>query len=115
MTPPQNRDPLDPLLEGWAERAPRLPSSMEPEVWRRINRAERSAASTTWLQRLNAAFARPSFAFAFVIGCLLLGLFFGELRASRLQAAYGARLARNYLTLVDPLLAEPPATPSAKP
>lgn len=104
---PKNRDPLEPWLDRWAEEAPAQPRSVEPDVWRKIRRAERSAAETTWLQRLNLAFGRPSFAIAFVLGCLLLGLFFGEIRAAKLQAEYGARLTRRYLTLVDPLLAEP--------
>jgi hypothetical protein len=111
MSSPENRDPLLPWIDRWAEETPRLPHSVEPEVWRRIVRAERSASEMNWLQRINAAFARPSFAFAFVIGCLLLGLFFGEIRASRINAEYGARLARSYLTLVDPLLAEPAIQP----
>jgi hypothetical protein len=37
---------------------------------------------------------------------MLLGLFLAEARSSRLQAEYGARLAQNYLHLIDPLLGE---------
>ncbi len=70
------------------------------------------------MQRLDAAFARPSFASAFVAACVLLGLFLAEARLTRIHAAQGAQLARSYLQLIDPLLAasqdthpQPPRSP----
>jgi len=62
---------------------------------------------------VHAAFARPSFAAAFIAACVLLGLFLAEVRSSRLQSKYGAQLAQNYLHLIDPLLVESAQTPAS--
>lgn len=100
-TPP---DPLDPLLDRWSatpEPSPRLAA----EVWQRI--AAHEAATRTaprWLAAVDAWFARPSFAVLFLVSCALLGLFFAEVRVSRLQRERNAELARSYLQLIDPLL-----------
>jgi hypothetical protein len=99
-------DPLDDLLDR-ANRAPEPPAGLAIAVRRELA-ARRAAATPGWTERLEAAFARPSFATAFVVACILLGLFLAEARLSRLHAAHSAQLARNYLQLVDPLL---PATP----
>ncbi len=101
---PANDRALERLLECWGRQTPPQPCSVAPEVWRR---AREAAARPGWLERVNAVFARPSFAAAFVVACVLLGLFLAEARSSRLQAEYGARLAQRYLQLVDPLLGEP--------
>lgn len=58
----------------------------------------------SWRSRLEAVFARPSFAITFVAACVLLGLFLAEARVSRLHAAYGAQVARTYVQLIDPLI-----------
>lgn len=55
---------------------------------------------------MDRAFARPSFAAAFVIACVLLGLFLAEARLSRLQVERNTDLAKRYLRLIDPLLSE---------
>ena len=118
-TPPEDRDPLDPLLDRWARETPPAPESVRPEVWRRIALGERAGAAPGWWERMHAAFARPSFASAFVVACVLLGLFLAEARSSRLQAEYSAQLAHSYLRMIDPLLGEtdlpassvPPAGP----
>lgn len=55
---------------------------------------------------MDRAFARPSFAAAFVIACVLLGLFLAEARLSRLQVERNTDLAKRYLRLIDPLLPE---------
>jgi len=67
---------------------------------------ERKGGPPGWWARMEVAFARPSFAAAFVIACVLLGLFLAEARISRLQAERSAQLAKSYLRLIDPLLRE---------
>jgi len=114
MTPPN--DPLDELLD-CCRAAPEPPSNLQARVSRIIAEGHPSASSS-WMQRLDAAFARPSFASAFVAACVLLGLFLAEARLTRIHAAQGAQLARSYLQLIDPLLAasqdthpQPPRSP----
>lgn len=98
-------DPIDPLLNRW--RAVRPPSpprdALATEVWRRIADAE-SAGEASLFARIEAAFSRPSFAFAFVAACTLFGLFLAEVRVSRVQAQRNLQLAQAYIQLIDPLL-----------
>jgi hypothetical protein len=102
MTP--HPDPLDPLLERWRETPPAPPSeSLYHEVWRRIADAETST-EPTFLARLECMFGRASFACAFVVACMLLGLFLAEVRVSRQQARRNVELAQAYVHLIDPLL-----------
>ena len=102
MHPPTPPDPLDSLLDQWARQTP-SPEPLAPEVWRRIAMAEEPAKRSVW-ERLHAAFARPSFAAAFVAACVLLGLFLAEARRSRVQSEYNRELMQSYLRLIDPLL-----------
>lgn len=96
-----DHDPLDSLLERWRGAAPPMGASVAPEVWQRI-----AAARPRWWERMELAMARPSFAAAFVIACVLLGLFLAEARISRLQSERSAQLAESYLRLIDPLLGQ---------
>jgi hypothetical protein len=103
MTP---RDPLDDLLDQWHPT-----TSPSRDLTARIHReiaANQSGATEWWGRRLAIAFARPSFAVAFVAACVLLGLFLAESRISKLHAAYGAQVARNYVQLIDPLIVGSP-------
>ncbi|HTZ21917.1 MAG TPA: hypothetical protein VMC06_13620 [Opitutaceae bacterium] len=102
MHPPS--DPLDPLLERWRDAAPPLPEHLTAEIWRRIAAAETPAQQLSLFARIEAVFARPSFAVAFVAACTMLGLFLAEVRLSRLQAEHNAQLVQSYLKLIDPLL-----------
>jgi hypothetical protein len=102
MHPPS--DPLDPLLERWRDAAPSLPEDLTAEVWRRIAATDTPAPHLSLFARIEAAFARPSFAVAFVAACTLLGLFLAEVRLSRLQAEHNTQLVHSYLKLIDPLL-----------
>lgn len=98
-------DPIDPLLNRWREVQPPTLSHdlLAKEVWRRIADAE-STAETSVFSRIEAAFSRPSFAFAFVAACTLFGLFLAEVRVSRIQAQRNVQLAQAYIQLIDPLL-----------
>jgi hypothetical protein len=82
--------------------------SLVPEVWRRIRATKAADLQPGWRERLEAMFAQPSFAVAFVTACVLLGLFLAEMRLSGLQADRNAQLARSYVSLIDPLLQSPP-------
>jgi hypothetical protein len=96
-------DPLDPLLDRWAE--PTEPSpSVAPEVWRRIASAESGGREPGFWLNVDAWLSRPPFAVLFLTCCALLGLFLAELRVNRLQREHSAQLARSYLQLIDPLL-----------
>jgi hypothetical protein len=101
-------DPLDELLDR-CRSVPDLPPHLVANVRRRIA-ADAAQRSLGWMTRLDAVFARPSFAATFVAACVLLGLFLAEARVSRLQAARTTEVARSYLQLIDPLL-PPSATP----
>lgn len=112
-------DPIDPLLDRWRNvPAPQLSSEvLSHEVWRRIAEAEIAAGAPTFWGRIESAFARPSFALAFVAACTLFGLFLAELRVSHLQAQRNVQLAQAYIQLIDPLLqtSAAPAHPRSQP
>lgn len=101
MTP--DPDSLDRLLDRWERAVPPPPDRLAAEVWQRIAVAD-APLKTGWFARVHGAFARPSFAVAFVVACTLLGLFLAEVRRSRLQSEYNTALIQSYLRLIDPLL-----------
>jgi hypothetical protein len=102
-------DPLDPLLDRWAEPGGDGPN-LAPEVWRRIALDERTGRGIPGLWReVESWLARPPFAALFVACCALLGLFLAEVRVNRQQREQSALLARSYLQLIDPLLKADPA------
>jgi len=116
MQPP--REPLDQLLDRWEQSTPSS-APLESEVWRRIAAADNPdtdnpEVATSFLGRIKAVFARPSFSIAFTTACVLLGLFLVELRNSHLQAQHNLQLVQSYLRLVDPLLS-PSTSPAADP
>lgn len=105
-TPP---DPLDPLLDRWSE-LPEPPAQLAAAVWQGIaTRAD--SAPRDWRTVVEGWFARPAFAFGFVAGCALLGLFLAEVRVSHLQRERNSQLVRSYLLLIDPLLTTPNDNP----
>ena len=110
MKPPV--DPLDELLNR-SQPPPEPPAQLVAKVRRRLAE-RRTIAWPAWVERLDAVFARPSFAATFITACLLLGLFLAETRVSRLHEAQGAQIARNYLRLIDPLFGPAPVAPTAQ-
>ena len=106
MNPPV--DPLDELLNQ-CRPPPEPPAQLATKIRRRLAEL-REDASFTWVERLDAVFARPSFAATFIAACMLLGLFLAETRVSRLHEAQGAQIARSYLRAIDPLFG-PAAAP----
>ncbi|HTQ31790.1 MAG TPA: hypothetical protein VMI53_11330 [Opitutaceae bacterium] len=102
---PSSPDPIDPLLDRWAE-TPASSPPLAPEVWRRIALADTPVQPAGWADRIESWFASPPFATAFVVSCVLLGVLLAELRLLQQQRQSHAQLARNYLQLIDPLLQE---------
>jgi hypothetical protein len=99
-------DPLDPLLDRWAE-TPEPSPRLAANIWQQIATHE-EARPVSLRQSIEAWFARPMFAVGFITACALLGLFVAELRVSQLQRERNAQLARSYLLLIDPLFNAPP-------
>jgi hypothetical protein len=101
---PMTPDPLDPLLDRWAEQ-PEPDPGLAREVWRRIALSEEAGRRTSgFWGELDSVLSRPAFATLFVASCALLGLFLAEVRLNRQQQEHSAQLARSYLQLIDPLL-----------
>lgn len=99
---PTPDDPLDPLFARWRADTPPLPRSVRPEVWRRIEHAEANPGLAGWFARIEMAFSRPAFATAFIIACVLAGLFLAETRLSEAHKHRSAELERSYLRMLDP-------------
>jgi hypothetical protein len=111
MHPPS--DPLDPLLDRLRD-TPEPPSRLATEVWHRIATLESHTEPRGLWSGIEAVFARPSFAAAFLTVCVLLGLFLAEIRLSRLHAERGVQIAQSYLRLVDPLTDDAAVTVAAR-
>lgn len=103
---PPKPDPLDELLESWDNVRvdhPRLAS----RVWSRVAAEEQSmesAALPGFFQLVQSILSRPTYATAFVIGCVLIGLLLAEVRVANQHAKRGAQLAESYKQVIDPLL-----------
>jgi hypothetical protein len=100
-----NRMPDDPQLRALLREsrpAPELPPGFQDAVWRRIERAEVSAARPTaadWLDRLAAWILRPRRALAAAAAMLLLGISLGIAQG----ASHANDLARQrYVNSVSP-------------
>lgn len=81
---------------------PSLPPRFQENVWRRIETAEATAKSESWLEALAALILRPKFAFTAVAVVLVAGIVFGTLDGSHAarqdaQTRYLASVAPNPL------------------
>jgi hypothetical protein len=81
---------------------PVLPPRFQQNVWRRIEAAEASAKSASWLDALAALILRPRFAVAAVTALVLAGVFMGAMAGAQTarhdaQARYVASVAPNSL------------------
>jgi len=95
---------LSKLLLEWKPNA-QLPPRFQEGVWQRIKWAEANARPSIWrslFARIEAAFARPSLAAAYIAVLLFVGLWLGywqaEGRTAQSQSAWRAR----YVQTVDP-------------
>lgn len=105
MSPhPDPDDPLHSLFERSRELAPEPSEQLESMVWRRLAAVETPVVRRSLFATIEAMFARPSFTAAFVVGCILLGLFLAETRVSQLQARRSAQFVQTYLREIDPQL-----------
>lgn len=96
-------DPLDPWFAQWRATAPAPADDLETRVWRRLaTREDPRPAADGLLAGLEALFARTSFTAAFVVACVLLGLFLAETRISGLQARRNSEFVLSYLRQIDP-------------
>lgn len=82
--------------------APPLPPRFQENVWRRVEEAEVSEKSASWLDSLAALILRPRLAFAAVAALLLAGIFLGAHEGSQAarhdaQTRYVASVAPNSL------------------
>lgn len=97
----QEPDSLSELIRRF-DAPPPLPPGLELKVRTRVELSR--ARPPSLFARIDATFARPSFAAVFVVGCVLLGLFTAEARIAHSQAEQTARLERSYLALIDPVV-----------
>lgn len=105
MVPPD--DPVDLLLDRLRGATPTPLGSVRGDVWRRIANSEYHEARPSLAERLELAFARPAFAIAFIVACVLGGLLLAEMRASQIRIQQRLQVELHYLQLVDPLLVDP--------
>lgn len=82
--------------------SPSLPPRFQENVWRRIEDAEASAKSISWLDALAGLVLRPRFAYATVAVLVLAGALLGAREGTQVakqdaQARYVAMVAPNSL------------------
>jgi len=113
-------DSLDPLFSQLRATAPAPTDDLESRVWRRLaGKENRPPERDGLLAGIEALFARTSFTAAFVVACILFGLFLAETRVSGLQSKRSSEFVLSYLRQIDPqfnattVSAVPP--PSARP
>ena len=82
-----------------ARPAPALPPRFQQNVWRRIEDAETSVKSESWLDAMASLVLRPRFAVAAAAVLLLTGIFAG-MADGRQLAQHDAQV--NYLAAVAP-------------
>jgi hypothetical protein len=95
---------LSKLLGAW-ELDAQLPPRFQDAVWQRIKRAEGDARTALWrrvLGRIEAAFARPALAAAYVAVLLFAGVGAGYWRAEGRIAQVKLNLRTRYVQTVDP-------------
>ncbi|MGA2245519.1 MAG: hypothetical protein ABSH48_11000 [Verrucomicrobiota bacterium] len=95
---PAEDQPLNSLLRE-ARTSPDLPPRFQQNVWRRIEDAEASANSDSWLDGLANLILRPRLAVTLAAVLLLVGAAAGTLQG-RQTARHDAQL--NYLASVAP-------------
>ena len=101
---PRNDEQLTRLLKTWVVEEP-LPRDFKQGVWTRIAQAEKPAGPGPWqslLARLDAFFARPALATAYVGAVLVLGLGTGYWHARKDADQWRSALQQRYVQVVDP-------------
>src|SRR5262245_43202587 len=98
-----NDTKLERVLQEWRVTSP-LPPRFTEQVWKRIERAEIPSISVidalrTWFA---LTFARPAFAFAYVLVLITAGVAFGLVQANQQTARWDRQLETGYVRSVDP-------------
>jgi hypothetical protein len=95
---------LSRLLHTWKPEA-QLPPRFQQSVWQRIERFEVTAKARIWqllASRIEAAFARPALAAAYVALLLFAGIGAGYWHAEGRAAQAQSDLRERYVQSVDP-------------
>ena len=95
---------LSKLLSAWKPEA-QLPPRFREAVWRRIETADADLKISLWQTlraRIEAAFARPAVAAAYVAVLLAAGVSVGYWRAEDRSAEVQSELRARYVQNVDP-------------
>ena len=102
--PAAKDEALSKLLHTWKAEA-QLPPRFQEAVWQRIERADAELKVSLWQTlraRIEAAFARPALAAAYVAVLLFAGLGTGYWRAEDRSAQVESELRSRYVQNVDP-------------
>ena len=100
----RNDKHLTRLLKTWVVEEP-LPRDFKQGVWTRIAQAEKASGPGPWqslLARLDAFFARPALATAYVGAVLVLGSGAGYWHARHDTGHLRSELRDRYVQVVDP-------------
>jgi hypothetical protein len=95
---------LSKLLSAWKPEA-QLPLRFQEAVWRRIETADAELKVSVWQTlraRVEAAFARPALAAAYVAVLLAAGVSVGYWRAEDRSAEVQSELRARYVQNIDP-------------
>src|SRR5262245_24643621 len=95
---------LSKLLRTWKPEA-QLPPRFQEAVWRRIETGDTDLKVSVWQNlraRIEAAFARPALAAAYVAVLLFAGVSAGYWRAEDRSAQVESELRSRYVQNVDP-------------
>lgn len=110
---PSARDPLSDFMAHWKVAAP-LPPGFQQGVWERVATRSRSAPVSYWRLLclwLDECFRQPTWAVSFAALFLMAGLAFGFWRGYETTRDLDLDLARRYVQMVDPYLAQSPGVP----
>lgn len=106
--PPAGHDEaLHRVLRAWRADAP-LPPRFEEAVWRRIARAQDSAAPSVWAvlaHWIGTVLPRPTLAASYLSLLLVAGLTLGWTQARRETERVRGELGQRYVRVLDPYLA----------
>lgn len=95
---------LDEALELWDE-VKIDHSRLSSRVWARVANEDREPATLPSFFRLvQSLLSRPVYAAVFMVGCVLGGLLFAELRVVKMESDRHEKLAESYKQFIDPLL-----------
>ena len=95
---------LSKLLSTWKPEA-QLPPRFQEAVWRRIETADTEPKVSIWQTlraRIEAAFARPALAAAYIAVLLFAGVSAGYWRAEDRSAQVESELRARYVQNIDP-------------